>query len=88
MVPEDILIAKREIDSELLGEEQSWSRAEANVSLISAIKSLDFFFGSSSIALIVANSISAFKKAEHIFGYILCNSPFVKESWLKLQCVF
>lgn len=30
VVPEDILIAKREIDSELLGEEQSWSRAEAN----------------------------------------------------------
>lgn len=44
VVPEDILIAKREIDSELLGEEQSWSRAEANVSLISAIKSLDFFW--------------------------------------------
>lgn len=30
VVPEDILIVKREIDSELLGEEQSWSRTEVN----------------------------------------------------------
>jgi len=33
-VPEDILKVKREIDAELFGEAQNWSRAEVNVSNI------------------------------------------------------
>lgn len=41
VVPEAILIVKREVDSEVLGEEQTWSRAEATVSVICAIGFLE-----------------------------------------------
>lgn len=37
VVPEDILKVKLDINSELLPEEQSWSRAETNVSVSCAV---------------------------------------------------
>lgn len=33
-VPEDILKVKLEVESEIVGEDQTWARAESNVSLM------------------------------------------------------